>query len=82
MKDGERQVLCFILLAMLLSIIPTVKAWSRWDDRFAQIEWTAREANQWPMIGGPLSFFTPGSSHKSESTSCDRNCREEPALPC
>jgi len=61
MKDGERQVLCFIVLAMLLSIIPSLKAWPRWDERFAQLDQSTREwyrsqemtEETWRRLGSP-----------------------------
>jgi len=61
MKDGERRVLCFIGLGMLLSTIPTVEAWSRWDPRFAQIDQRTREwyktqemtETTWRRLGSP-----------------------------
>jgi len=61
MKDGERHVVCAILVAMLLSTIPVIKAWPRWDERFAQIEqstrdwYKAQELNPttWERMGSP-----------------------------
>jgi hypothetical protein len=34
MKDGERHVVCFIVLAMLLSLIPAARG--EWKERYAQ----------------------------------------------
>ena len=42
MKDGERQVVCFIVLAMLLSLIPAARG--EWKERYAQ---NPPAVNQW-----------------------------------
>jgi len=44
MKDGERHLVCFIVLAMLLSIIPAMKAWPTWKPEYAL---NSPEINQW-----------------------------------
>jgi hypothetical protein len=42
MKDGERHVVCFIVLAMLLSLIPAARG--EWRERYAQ---NPPAVNQW-----------------------------------